>query len=337
MASAPSTRRIAGVLTALAAFIGLLATTITPAAATPKPTVTQVMTTLDKLSHKAEALTELFNKANEEVTAKQVQAEKAVQAAGVAHTNYESASGSLRASLIEQYRGSQFNTTSALMSSGSTQQYLDRLSMMSMLSHHREGVAASMKGLQTTAVNAQKAASKQLADARSKRAALAKQRATVKKQQAKYSALLNTLTAAQKKTYLNHGTAAVKQKIGPVHAPSKLAQIAVNFALAQVGKPYVFAAAGPGAYDCSGLVMAAWGKAGVHLSHYAPTQFTAGHRIPESALAPGDLVFFYPDIGHVAMYIGNGMIVHAPQPGDVVKIVPLSTFSSDYQGAIRLP
>ncbi len=336
MASAPSSRRIAGVLTALVAFIGLLATTITPAAATPKPTVTQVMTTLDKLARKAETLTELFNKANEQVTAKQVQAEKAVQAATVAHTNFQSASGTLRASLIEQYRGSQFNSTSALMSSGSTQQYLDRLSMMSLLSHHREGVAASMKGLQAAAVKAQKSAAKQLSDARATRAALAKQRATVKKEQAKYSALLNTLTASQKKTYLGHGTAS-PQKYGPVHAPSKLAQIAVNFALAQLGKPYVFAAAGPGSYDCSGLTMAAWGKAGVHLSHYAPTQFTAGHRIPQSALAPGDLVFFYPDIGHVAMYIGHGMIIHAPQPGDVVKIVPLSTFASDYQGAVRLP
>ena len=83
--------------------------------------------------------------------------------------------------------------------------------------------------------------------------------------------------------------------------------------------------------------MAAWAAAGVHISHYAPTQMTESHRIPESALEPGDLVFFYPGIQHVAMYIGNGMVVHAPTTGDVVRIAPLSSMQADYQGAGRLP
>ena len=77
------------------------------------------------------------------------------------------------------------------------------------------------------------------------------------------------------------------------------------FALAQIGKPYVFAASGPNAYDCSGLTMAAWGKAGVQLPHFAAYQYNMGHHVSRSQLEPGDLVFFYPGIQHVAMYIGQ--------------------------------
>src|SRR5213079_460235 len=96
---------------------------------------------------------------------------------------------------------------------------------------------------------------------------------------------------------------------------------AVRYALAQLGKPYVFGAAGPDAFDCSGLTMAAWAAAGVALPHYAPSQMQYGSTVPidVSAMLPGDLIFLYPDIGHVEIYAGNGMAISAPQPGDVVK------------------
>lgn len=124
--------------------------------------------------------------------------------------------------------------------------------------------------------------------------------------------------------------------ISPARAPSSRAAIAVKFALAQLGKAYVFAASGPRAFDCSGLTMAAWAAAGVSLPHFAAWQYNAGHHVSRSQLQPGDLVFFYSPISHDGMYIGHGLIVHAPHTGDVVRIAPLSNWSgSDYVGATR--
>ncbi|WP_394275671.1 NlpC/P60 family protein [Luteococcus sp.] len=110
---------------------------------------------------------------------------------------------------------------------------------------------------------------------------------------------------------------------GPATAGSGRAGTAVSFALSQVGKSYVMGATGPGAYDCSGLMLRAWEKAGVGLPRTSQAQFGAGTSIPTSQLQPGDLVFYYSGISHVGMYIGNGMIVHAANPRSGVKVAPV--------------
>jgi cell wall-associated NlpC family hydrolase len=110
----------------------------------------------------------------------------------------------------------------------------------------------------------------------------------------------------------------------PTTYPGGAAGIAVKFACDQIGKPYVYAAAGPNAYDCSGLTMAAWAKAGVSLPHNARAQRNSIPYISRSELRPGDLVFYYSDIHHVAMYAGkiNGQdwIVHASRAGVPIKM-----------------
>ena len=121
-----------------------------------------------------------------------------------------------------------------------------------------------------------------------------------------------------------------------VHAGSAAAQRAVDFALAQVGKPYAFGADGPGSYDCSGLTMAAWRAGGVSLPHLAAAQYHYGTHVPINRLQPGDLVFMYHPIGHVSMYIGSGRLVSAPQTGENVKIVRLSYYKPIIVGATRL-
>ena len=115
------------------------------------------------------------------------------------------------------------------------------------------------------------------------------------------------------------------------------AQIAVQVAMDQLGKPYVWGAAGPNSFDCSGLTMFAYAKAGISLSHYTGAQFNEGQHVPQSDLRPGDLVFFGTSLGHMGMYIGNGNFIHAPHSGDVVKISPLSGYyQSEYAGAVRV-
>ncbi|MGW6604510.1 NlpC/P60 family protein [Streptomyces sp. NPDC055036] len=91
------------------------------------------------------------------------------------------------------------------------------------------------------------------------------------------------------------------------------------FARAQIGKPYVWGATGPSSYDCSGLTQAAWKAAGVELPRTTWEQVKAGTRVATDDLLPGDLVFFYDDISHVGIYIGDGMMIHAPKPGANVR------------------
>ncbi|WSB86203.1 NlpC/P60 family protein [Streptomyces cellulosae] len=97
------------------------------------------------------------------------------------------------------------------------------------------------------------------------------------------------------------------------------AEKALAFARAQIGKPYVWGATGPGSYDCSGLTQAAWKAAGVSLPRTTYDQVNAGTTVPVSQAQPGDLVFFYDDVTHVGIYIGNGMMIHAPKPGAYVR------------------
>lgn len=108
-------------------------------------------------------------------------------------------------------------------------------------------------------------------------------------------------------------------------APAKGAAAAIAYAKAQLGKPYVWGGEGPDGFDCSGLVMQAWRRAGVKLTHFAATQYTESHPVAYRDLRPGDLVFWTKtprarDIHHVAMYLGDGKMIHAPRTGDVVKI-----------------
>ncbi|MFJ5261375.1 NlpC/P60 family protein [Streptomyces sp. NPDC088387] len=97
------------------------------------------------------------------------------------------------------------------------------------------------------------------------------------------------------------------------------AEKVLAFARAQAGKPYVWGATGPGSYDCSGLTQAAWKAAGVDIPRTTYDQVNAGTTVSVAAAQPGDLVFFYDDVTHVGIYIGNGMMIHAPKPGTYVR------------------
>lgn len=111
--------------------------------------------------------------------------------------------------------------------------------------------------------------------------------------------------------------------------------VVVRQAMAQLGKPYVWATSGPDAYDCSGLMLDAYNQVGIGLPHNAAQQYNQSVRISRDALQPGDLVF-YNGLAHVAMYIGDGYVIHAPTTGDVVKIDTIDGAATPYYGAGRL-
>jgi len=109
----------------------------------------------------------------------------------------------------------------------------------------------------------------------------------------------------------------------PVSDPGGAAGAAVNFACAQVGKPYVWGSGGPDSYDCSGLTSAAWEQGGVSLPHNAAQQRNTVASVNRSDLRPGDLVFYYSDLSHVGMYIGGNQVVQASNPNRPVNVAPI--------------
>lgn len=110
--------------------------------------------------------------------------------------------------------------------------------------------------------------------------------------------------------------------------------VALRAALTQRGKPYIWGAAGPDSYDCSGLVEWAFAQEGISLPHYTGSLWNSGMHISRANLEPGDLVFFFADISHVGLYLGNGLMVDAPSSGQVVQVQPV--FWDSYVGAVRI-
>ncbi|CAL9477025.1 hypothetical protein SUDANB145_02948 [Streptomyces sp. enrichment culture] len=153
---------------------------------------------------------------------------------------------------------------------------------------------------------------KKQAEAARKAKELARQQAEERQRQEDAAAA----AAASEQTSGSTGT----ESSGPTDSSyATKADKALAFARAQIGKPYVWGATGPDSYDCSGLTQAAWKDAGVDLPRVTYDQVNAGTTVSISAAQPGDLVFFYDDISHVGIYIGNGMMIHAPKPGAYVR------------------
>lgn len=120
----------------------------------------------------------------------------------------------------------------------------------------------------------------------------------------------------------------------PAVSGSGKAAEALRYALGKLGRPYVWGAAGPTTFDCSGLTMWAYQQVGISLPHYTGSQWNAGTHVSRSQLQPGDLVFFHSDLHHMGMYLGNGQMVHAPHTGDVVRIAPLD--GRPFVGGVRV-
>ncbi|MHA6759325.1 C40 family peptidase [Streptacidiphilus sp. PAMC 29251] len=186
----------------------------------------------------------------------------------------------------------------------------------------------------------------QLAQLEALRQSIAGSKAQVQRQLSHARALLAGLSAPQR-TALRHSEAAVADAaaqaaaqaadtvLPPDQGPaSSRAAIALAAARSALGRPYVYGATGPDAFDCSGLMYWSWQHAGVHLPRTSQGQMYAGRQIPLSQARPGDLVIYYSDRHHVGMYAGNGMVIHAPYPGARVRYEPVNTMP--VAGVVRI-
>ena len=324
-----------------------------PAKPTTQPTISSVEKQLGELAMQSSQLVETYNQARITETKRATAADSAAAAAARAEASYTISRRQFVRLIQAQYESSSVGgAAGALLDSNSDTNYLDRLDTMNLVSNQTAETVKQVKGAKERAAAAKTHSQQLFADAKAQRAAVGKKRVDVQKQIGKYKALLEKLNAQQrarlaklhgavtdpKAIQVDDGKKATTQSgitISLTGSSSK-AQTAVKFALAQVGKPYVFGASGPGAFDCSGLTMAAWHKAGVNLPHSAAHQYSYGHHVNRNQLQPGDLIFFYQPIGHVTIYIGDGLMVSAPTEGEPVQVVPVASFNSDYTGATRL-
>jgi cell wall-associated NlpC family hydrolase len=307
----------------------------------PAPnTVASVQKRLDDLTMKNAHLVENFNQARNDVTRLKKAADKAQVAATQAAADFEQARIAVSATMAAEYENGSFSATGALLSSADGRSYLDDLQTLDMISTHAAQVARQVQTAKTHADAAGARATTLLKAATVKRDALDKQRTSLDKDVAKYTALLSTLTAAQRTTFQLSIAPPVPQAMTLAAAADVLSapaavQKAIAFAGDQVGKPYVFGAAGPDSYDCSGLTMASYAAAGISLPHSAADQYNYGTHVALNQLQPGDLIFYYSPISHVTIYVGAGMMISASTEGVPISKMAVSAMSGAV-GATRI-
>lgn len=325
---------------ALAAFLLL-----SPGPLWAAPTVSAAQKEVDRLRTLAATKYEAANEASIKIAALERETKSLKLQESSVSADLEKYQKVLAKIAIQNYQGSGFSSGLELLLSSDPGKYLSDASMTNLVG--RRYASEISKYLQTR----QKIQSSRLVVA-DRMALLKKQKERlnleVKAAQAaleKATNILNSLKKEDRDRLLNEEAArenkilqeSQKYAAGYVGDGSR-ASVAVKFALKQVGDIYVWAAAGPTRWDCSGLTMRAYQAAGVSLPHSSRMQIGYGKSISFNSLKPGDLLFFGKPISHVSIYLGGGKMVQAPRPGKKVEVVPLTRIfgSKPFVGARRL-
>jgi cell wall-associated NlpC family hydrolase len=320
-------KRVTAAVAGLGLACALGMTTATPADA--KPDIKDVQAKVDKLYKDADQATENYNEARLRLDAlKQelasLRADQHRQDAALSTIRQQ-----LRDSMLQQFEGSNLSAVGQVFISDDPRAFLGQLSTISAFDSLQAGLYRDYSTQLDALRLRRKATEQRAADVAATEKKLAADKTAVESKLADAKELLGRLKEKERQAILSRGETRVPSDV----PASGRAAAAVKYALAQVGDAYVWGAAGPSAFDCSGLTMMAWGTAGVGLPHSSRAQYSSGPHVSEGDLQPGDLVFFYTPISHVGMYIGNGMIVHAANPSAGVRVSPLH--SMPYVGAVR--
>ncbi|MGW1815091.1 NlpC/P60 family protein [Streptomyces sp. NPDC002125] len=312
------------------------------AQAEPQLTPAQVKAKVDRLYHEAEAATEKYNGAKETAARSEKSVDALRDEAARRTERLNTARDALGAYATAQYRSAGVDPAVRLALSSDPDEYLERASFEDRAGDRQAGAINGVRRQISDLAQVRARAEDELEVLAARRADLKKHKDEVRTKLSGARKLLATLTAAQRAAYERSADAAHggtdradrSAPRGSVAAPNARAAQAVDFAYGALGKPYVWGATGPSSFDCSGLTQAAWRAAGVSLPRTTYTQINAGQRLSRSELAPGDLVFFYPGVTHVGLYIGGGQMIHAPRPGAPVRIAPISEMP--FAGATRV-
>jgi peptidoglycan DL-endopeptidase CwlO len=317
-------------ITALSALAMAGAVGLVPGSAQAEPDIDDVQARVDRLYHEAEQASERYNDARLELKElnqdlASIKADERRQDARLEAVRHQ-----VQDSIVRQYQGENLSAVSQIVVSEDPGAFLGRLSTMSAFNDLQSQMFSDYsRELKALDIRRDATASRanQVAELK---AQLGREKATIDKKVDEAESLLDRLKEEQRERMM---ASSRSEPRAPSVPASGRAAAAVNYAMGQVGDAYVYGAAGPDAYDCSGLTMASWAQAGVALPHSSSAQYSSGPQVPASALQPGDLVFYYSPISHVGMYIGNGMIVHAANPSTGVQVAGL--YSMPFSGAVR--
>jgi cell wall-associated NlpC family hydrolase len=321
--------------------------------------VESVQTRVDALYHQAEVASERYNDARLEMKRARTRLGALESDLHRQQSRVDDVRKQVAAAVVTQYQGQALSSTTQVLLSDDPDSFLSQLSTISEYNDQQSQIMADF-AVQAKQLELREAA----AEREVRRIAETKKRLGVEKAEiddkaARAKRLLGTLkaeeaakarAAARASRSADRAAASAASAAAPAaptapaapaatapassSAPaSGRAAAAVAYALAQVGDAYVFGAAGPSAFDCSGLTMMAWQQAGVSLPHSSSAQMGSGTPVSQSELQPGDLVFYYSPVSHVGMYIGGGRIVNALNPGAGVAISDVN--SMPYSGAVR--
>jgi len=315
--------------------VAVCAAVLPAAEAGAAPTAPASHPGLNAILAKASALSQQIDKLSEQYDGLKIQLAQARSEAAIAKENAKrdqqilgQDQSSIGAIAVENYMTGGMNPAMELLQASSPQSLLNRASIMTQIQHENGAKISLVAAAEAAAQRAMAAAAQQQQRAKSLEAQMAAKVAIIQKKENFFNG-----KAYQQAEAIFQQTG--KYPISPSQIPGDSIGVqALKAALTRIGYPYVWAAAGPTAFDCSGLVVWAYQQVGISLMHFTGDLWNEGEHVSKSELAPGDLVFFFADLGHVGIYIGNGLMVDAPTFGQNVQVQPV--FWNAYVGAVRI-
>ena len=319
-------KRTARVLATLC-ITALSGTMLVASPSNAEPDIDSVQSRVDKLYHQAEQASERYNDARLKMKKAQTRLTALQDDLDRQQAKVDDVRAQVAKAVVSQYQGQALSSTTQVLLSENPDAFLNQLTTVSEYNDQQSQMMADFAVQAKQLEMRQAAAQREVDRIAVTKKELGQEKAEIDDKAAKAKELLGKLK--------NRAASASRSGARvPVNVPaSGRAGAAVSYAMSQVGDAYVYGASGPSAYDCSGLTMMAWAQAGVSLPHSSGGQMGSGAPVSQSQLQPGDLVFYYSPVSHVGMYIGNGMIVHAANPGSGVTTAPVN--SMPYSGAVR--
>lgn len=295
-----------------------------------EPDIDTVRDRVERLLHQAEQASERYNDARLELSELNSDLDSLEADQDRQDDVLDGVRADVRDVIIQRYQNGGLGPTGELLASDSDA-FLDEVSTLSTVDGIQDSLLSDYgRELEAYSIRREQTEERR-DDVRELKATLRDEKKSADSKLAEAKSILSKLEEEERASILSRGGERAPDP-SSISASGRAA-IAIRYALAQVGDSYVFGAAGPNAFDCSGLTMMAWGQAGVSLPHSSRAQMGSGTPVSKSQLQPGDLVFYYSPVSHVAIYLGNGMIVHAANPGAGVKVS--SVDEMPYAGAVR--
>ena len=295
--------------------------------AAPAPTLSSLVAQAKQLTYQINALSEQYDGLRVQLASARKAAAKAQQAAASDGAALKASQATVSRLAAASYENAGYDPTLQMLSTSHPDQYLNQASIMEQLDQENGTRVANLAKAQAADKRANETAQQQIAKVTALETSMT---AKTKQIQAEISKV-NSATMTQAMAVFNQ-----TGNYPDIAIPggSSVGAQALRAALTRRGDPYVWGAAGPGAFDCSGLVLWAYAQEGIHLDHYTGNQWNEGQHISRNQLEPGDLVFFYADISHVGLYLGDGLMVDAPSFGQDVMVQKIDW--SIYVGAVRV-